>query len=181
MPPVGIRILLSICNIFKWNLAKVDVQSEFLQTGSALRDVYVVPPRECKSRSFYSLLLTAAYGLVNANAKRQEHSNNFLKSFGFNQLVYVPQPFYKTDEDGQKFVAGKVVDDILLAAPAEHLRSFVKEISKEYKLGTIVFGPGTLNCYGLTIIQDEDYRITVHGNDKLHELEPYPIDRNRRR
>ncbi len=73
------------------------------------------------------------------------------------------------------------MDDILLAAPAEHLRSFVKEMSKEYKLGIIVFGPCTLNFYGLTIIQDEDYCIRVHGGDKLHQVEPYPIDRNRRR
>ncbi len=82
----------------------------------------------------------------------KSHSDNFMRSFSFNQLVYVPQLFYKTNEDGLQFLAVKVVDDILLAAPGDLLRSFVKEMSKEYKHGTIVFGPGTLNFYGLTII-----------------------------
>lgn len=68
-PPLGIRILLSIAVLLYWYLVKIDVKSTFLQTGIAERDVYVVPPRECKKRSFYWLLLTAAYGLVNANAK----------------------------------------------------------------------------------------------------------------
>ncbi len=52
-----------------------------------------------------------------------------------------------------------MVDDILLAAPIQMLRSFVAEMKKKYTLGTIVFGPGTFNFYGLTIIQDEDYSI----------------------
>jgi len=39
----------------------------------------------------------AAYGLVNANAKWQKHSDEVLRSMGFAQLVYVPQLFYAKD------------------------------------------------------------------------------------
>ncbi len=67
-PPTGISILISIATIMKWPLAKIDFTSAFLQTGDAKRDVYVIPSRECRRRSCYWLLLTSAYGLVNANA-----------------------------------------------------------------------------------------------------------------
>ena len=70
-PPVGIRILLSPATIFSWTLSKIDFKSAFLQT-QAKRDMYVVPPRECKTRyRHYWLLSSAAYGLVNAGAKWQ--------------------------------------------------------------------------------------------------------------
>ena len=67
--PTGIRILLSISALMQWHLAKIDFTSAFLQTGEAKRDDYVVPLRECRRKSFYWLLLTSAYGLVNANSK----------------------------------------------------------------------------------------------------------------
>lgn len=68
-PPVVIRCLHSISTINQWPMMKIDFKSAFLQTGEALRDVYVIPPRECHTRSHYWLLLAASYGLVNANAK----------------------------------------------------------------------------------------------------------------
>ena len=68
-PLTGICILLSLLAIMYWPLAKIDFTSAFPQTGEAKRDVYVVPPRECPQKSFYWLLQTSAYGLVNANAK----------------------------------------------------------------------------------------------------------------
>ena len=59
-----------------WSISKIDFSSTFLQTSEAKRDLYAIPPRECKNRTFYWLLLTSTYGLVNANAKRQEHCDN---------------------------------------------------------------------------------------------------------
>lgn len=92
--PTGIRILLSLATLFQCCLAKIDFESAFLQNGIAKRDVYVVPPRESNDKKILWLLLTASYGLVNANAKWQEQSDElFLSSLGLTQLVYVPQFF----------------------------------------------------------------------------------------
>ena len=67
-PPTGLRIVESIAAIKGWTIYKADVKAAFLQTGEAHRDVYVRPPRDSKMKSTYLwLLLTAAYGLVNAN------------------------------------------------------------------------------------------------------------------
>lgn len=65
--------------MFRWWMKKADVKSPFLQTRQAQRDVYVVPTRESNDRSHYWhywLLLTAAYGLVNNNAKYQDQSDS---------------------------------------------------------------------------------------------------------
>lgn len=44
----------------------------FLRTGPAQYNVYFRPPRERKDKNQYWLLLTAAYGFVNANAEFQK-------------------------------------------------------------------------------------------------------------
>ena len=181
-PPTGIRALLSIATIHKWPLAKIDFKSAFLQTGDAKRDVYVVPPRECESRSrHYWLLLTAAYGLVNANAKWQEHSDQFLHSIGFKQVSYIPQLFYIREGSDLISVAVKVVDDILFAGELWHLKKIVATVQSTYDLGTVVYGPGTFQFFGLIVIQSEDFTIQIHADHKIASCEAYPISRQRRK
>lgn len=69
-PPTGMHILESIASLYGWKIVRGDVKTAFLQTGKPNRDVYVKPPAECKRRNEeFWLLDTAAYGLVNANAK----------------------------------------------------------------------------------------------------------------
>eukprot|EP00171_Calliarthron_tuberculosum_P001315 IDg1315t1 len=180
-PPIGIRILISIAVINKWSLAKIDFKSAFLQSGNAMRDVYVVPPRECNTRSHYWLLLTATYGLVNANSKWQEISDELLRSIGYKQLVYVPQVFYIYESNELKAAAVKVVDDVLFAGPKPLIQNSISKIQSQYELGTVLYGPGTFLFYGLTICQNEDMHVTVHADNKLEKLEAYPIDRHRRK
>ena len=180
-PPTGIRILLSLAVIFQWCLAKIDFKSAFLQTGDAQRDVYVIPPRESGDRQHYWLLLTAAYGLVNANAKWQQHSDYLLKSIGMKQLVYVPQLFYKRGVGGDlQVVAVEIVDDVLFTVK-NAIEQLIANIQSNYELGTVVYGPATFLFYGLQICQDTDYSITLQGDEKINGLEGFPISRQRRK
>ena len=165
-PPVGIRILLSLATIFSWTLSKIDFKSAFLQT-QAKRDVYVVPPRECKTRyRHYWLLLSAAYGLVNAGAKWQQLSDDVLRGFGFLQSVQVPQLFYLKANGKLVVAAVKVVDDIMFAGKRAKLSEVIGEIAKSYKLGTIVYGPGQIHFYSLMVTQLEDMMVTIDGEEK---------------
>eukprot|EP00737_Agarophyton_chilense_P003040 gb/GEZJ01003522.1/.p1 GENE.gb/GEZJ01003522.1/~~gb/GEZJ01003522.1/.p1 ORF type:complete len:354 (-),score=32.73 gb/GEZJ01003522.1/:1281-2342(-) len=180
--PVGIRILFSISTIHHWVLAKIDFKSAFLQPGDATRDVYMIPARECATRHrFYWLLLTAAYGHSNASAKWQQLSDNLLHSIGFKQLVWVPQLFYRNIDGKLTCVAINIVDDVLFSAPRSDIEDVIRQIQRNCQLGTIVFGPGTFQFCGLTVTQDEDFSVKVHGDDKLIRPEALPIDRNRRR
>lgn len=56
----GVRLLLSVCVIHKWVLAKVDAKTAFLQSGSTQRAVYVFPLYESDDqRQSVRLLMTA--------------------------------------------------------------------------------------------------------------------------
>ena len=180
-PPTGVRILLSVSTIKKWPLAKIDFTSAFLQTGNATRDVYVVPPRECCRKSSYWLLLTSAYGLVNANAKWQEHSDSLFVNLGLSQSRFIPQLFCSFKINCLDMVAVKIVDDILITAKREKTNEFISSVKSKYKLGTIAHVPGSFLFNGLYITQDNNFVTRIHGDSKLESLCCFPIDRRRRK
>lgn len=179
-PPAGIKILLSLTSTFQWRLAKIDFKSAFLQTGRAKRDVYVIPSRESTDKGKYWPLLTASYGLVNANAKWQEHSDILFNNIGLKQLVYVPQLFYKSSASGMlQLAAVKIVDDVLFAGDIDVIRDAIAQIKKQYELGTVVYGPGSFYFFGLMISQESDYTIKIHADEKIDDNSCYPISRQR--
>lgn len=179
--PSGVRILLSIAALRKWRLSTIDVKSAFLQTGRAERDVFVVPPRECADRKFYWLLLTATYGLVNANSKWQKQSDELLYSLNLQQVTAIPQLFYMTVDGSTVSIVAKIIDDMILAGVEEHANNFIKKFNSRFKLGKIIHGPGRLRFYGLNAIQHEEYSCSIDGDDKLNVLEPYLLSRVRRK
>lgn len=63
--PVGIRVVTTVAIFRGWHEIRIDLKKAFLQTGPAQRDVYVIPPTECRHRDELWLLLAAAHGLVN--------------------------------------------------------------------------------------------------------------------
>lgn len=179
--PLGIRVLLTLAVIFRFVIAKIDARSAFLQTGEAMRDVYVIPPRECKSRMYYWLLETAVYGLVNSNAKWQMKSDNLFFDIGFLQCTHIPQLFYISEADQLNVLAVKIVDDMLLAGSIDSIKSVIAKVQARYELGTITIGPDSFIFNGLRVTQSEDLEITMHGDEKVEEIEPYPITRQRRK
>lgn len=179
--PSGVRIVLSIASLRGWRLSKADVKSAFLQTGKAQRDVYVVPPRESLDRRNRWLLLTAAYGLVNANAKWQDQSDTLLHELGLHQLPVVPQLFHIIQNGQLMLLVAKIVDDILVTGVTNEVDKFLAGFDARFELGTVAHGPGSLRFYGMNIVQNEDMTCSIDANDKLSALEPYPITRLRRR
>ena len=75
----------------------------------------------------------------------------------------------------------KIVDDFYMTGTDTALRQFINAFNLHFKLGEVVHGPGTLRFFGMNIIQNEDYSISIHADDKLKQLEPFPISRSRRR
>lgn len=141
-----------------------------------------MPPQESKERSHYWLLLTAAYGLVNASAKWQANIDGSFMDIGFKQLVYIPQLFYMKDKNDElRVLAVKVVDDVLLAAEEKDLRNVLDKISSMYQVGTIVYGPGTFWFNGLSVKKEDDYSISVDADAKLKSVDNYPITCYRRK
>ena len=66
-------------------------------------------------RDFYWLLRFAAYGLVNANAKWQWHSDSTILNLGLKSVVHIPQLFYLQCNGELQLPVCKVVDDLLIS------------------------------------------------------------------
>lgn len=110
--PMGIRLTLAITAIRRWTVTKANVKSVFLQTGHADHNVYVCSPRESFDKRHYLLLLPAANGFVNANAKFQAQSDVLIISTGLSHLAYVPRLFHCKDGEILVLLVAKSVDDI---------------------------------------------------------------------
>lgn len=78
-------------------------------------------------------------------------------------------------------LVSKIVDDFLLPGTDNALRNFIKSFIKKFKLGEVVAKPGTLQSFGINLIQDEYLNVPIHADNKLNELETYPISRTCRR
>lgn len=137
-PPLGIRIILSIATIFSWILTAIDVKTAFLQTGQAGRDVYVIPPAKSSDRvPKMWLLLCAAYGLINSNAKWQVQSDQELKDMHFEQIAVIPQLFMLRRNGRLVVLLAKIVDDILLTGVPEVVQEVIERFNNRFTLGNI--------------------------------------------
>ena len=178
---MGLRVLFSFAALFKWPLTKIYVKGAFLQSGPAARDVYVVPPRECRDRNFIGLVTVATYGLVNTNAKWQSHSDSTFIKLGLHGIVHIPQLFYSLETPAQELLAVKITNDIFIAGNDPTKRNFIERLSEIYELSTITHLPGTCLLFGLHVSQSEDCSICVHADSKPAGISPYQVSRARRK
>lgn len=72
------------------------------------------------------LLETAAYGLLNANSKWQNVSDNCFKNLGLPQCQQTPQLFYKRHGGKLILIAANIVDDIRGADPRTSGKEFIE-------------------------------------------------------
>lgn len=73
------------------------------------------------------------------------------------------------------------MDDVLIAGNKNDIADVITKVQRQYKLGTVVYGPGCFLYYGPQICQSSDFTISIHADDKLEQLQGYPITRYRRK
>lgn len=179
--PLGIRVVSSTATVRKWQCVRTDTEAEFMQTGQSTRDVYVIPPYESRFRNMLCLLAVVEYNLVNSNSKCQKLSDDAFFELRPKAMTEIPLLFVLIKEGKLVLLVSKIGDDSFLTSTDEALRDFIISFNEKFKPGDVVHGPGTIRFYGTTISQDEDYSVSIHADDKLNKLEPYPISHSRRR
>ena len=68
---------------------------------------------------------------------------------GLCQSRFVPQLFYTLKDSDLEMMVVKTVDDVLITVKRSRMHNFISSIRLQYKLGTIVFGPGSFLFYEL--------------------------------
>ena len=71
---------------------------------------------------------------------------------GLCQSRFTAQLFYALIDNDLEIMAVKIVDDILITGKISKVQNFISSVKLQYKLGTVVFGPGSFLFYGLQII-----------------------------
>ena len=125
--------------------------------------------------------MTAAYGLVNTNAKWQLQSDKVMTDHGLVQVTQIPQLFYLERAGTLKLLVAKIVDDLLITGTPDETKQFIKVFDSKYKFGSVISGRGHLRFFGLNILQNDDFSSTIDGNEKLEALQPVPLTRSGRR
>lgn len=181
--PLGLRIVQSIAALFGWPIDLGDVKTAFLKSGEAEREVYVIPPNESGMRATHRwLLLAAAYGLVNSNAKWQHRSDDqIMNKLGLKQCKHIQQLFYLMKDGQLILLVAKLVDDIMATGRNDNGKKFLKAFGEQFELGSTRSGPGNLRFYGINVTQNENFKITTNADDKLNSLYEFNLSRERRR
>lgn len=175
-PPIGVRVILSNAALRKRRIVKIDVKSAFLQSGPDQPDVHVISPWESSYHNDLWLLLSAAYGLVSANAGWHMESDPALLSLWLKPIPQIAQLLGIGGSNHDiRLIVIKIVDDTLVTCTDAEIWSFAAEFGKRFPLRSISQGPGEFRFYGLNNLQKEDFTCSLDGDDKLFSLSPYPL------
>ena len=78
-------------------------------------------------------------------------------------------------------ILAKIVDDLMVTREEAEADYFKRKFGESFKLGSSAIGPGRLQFFRLTVIQNPDLSSTISGDDKIESLEVYPLTRVRHR
>lgn len=110
-----IIIILSVSKAHRRRLTVIDEKTTFPQTGKAGHEAYVIPPIESSDRGKrVRMILSASYGLIDLNVKKQLKSNSAFKIMIFEQVLVISQQSTLKQNGMLVDVIAKVVHDILL-------------------------------------------------------------------
>lgn len=168
-PPVGMCIRISPATLFGWPLHKPEVNAVLLQTGSAARDVYMLPPRQSIDRGeVLWLLLTVAYGIFNEISKWQAMRDEHLLSIGLEPAPLMPQLLVMRNDGHMIATVAKLVDNILSAGLEYIVPAIIVKIDARFTLGTIVHSPCALLFSVINLLRHEDITVDVNASDTLN-------------
>lgn len=119
------------------------------------------------------LHLTAANGLVNANAKWQYQCDAIMLELGLLQSKYIPQLLYKKQDGKFVLLVAKILDDLKVAGHDNNAQLFLEAFDRKFKFGTVSHGPGQMRFFGINTVQHEDFSIETDAEDKIEAVSQY--------
>lgn len=122
------------------------------------------------------LLLTAAYGLVLANAKWQVQSDQSIFDLSLSQSQQIPQLFYLCGNGELVLVVVGIQVDLKEAAEGDRAAQFIKKFNEKFELGTTWSGSGRMKFFGINHEQAEDFTLRKNADDKLSGIVEYHVN-----
>lgn len=132
-----VRLVIYIGPILGFSFGTADVKGAYLQSGPALRDIYVRAPKEFKCRGKIWKLPRLPYGIVEAGRQWLWAIEDWMMhKYGMERVLGVDQLFTKRLPDSRIcLLVAKVVDDFFLSGSENEIRQFFSCVNKDFKLG----------------------------------------------
>ena len=150
-------------------IKNMDVKSAFLQGTPLNRDVYIVPPMECRKPGIVWKLKKTVYGLYDASRSWYFAVKEELKTFGM-KSVSGDDAFFTMNKEG-KLLGMTVlhVDDFLVAGNSQFLSQISQKLKKRF-----TFGKTELSKFKFTGLNiEQTYNaIYVDQIDYIHNIKP---------
>lgn len=86
----------------------------------------------------------------------------------------------KTFTFGLNALLAKIGDDILICGLFNHVDDKVTMIQRKLTLRTITHGHGLIRFFGLNIVQNNHYSVTIDGDDKIAAIDKNAVTRVKR-
>lgn len=135
--PASFPMVVFVALLMKLWFRKINVNTAFLQTPRAERDVYVILPTETEDRGKWLWLsLVASYGLMNANAKWHSVLDLILTNIWSKLLSMVPQRFIMVSHNGLMLLLAEIVDDFLICGPLKYVVMVISKLKNHFELVT---------------------------------------------
>lgn len=114
------------------------------------------------------LLLTAASGLINANAKWQCQSDELLTQLGSILVCLMPHLFMPpsgVSSPQPPALLANVFDEMMITGPDIVVKNIISLLHDRFPLGTVTKGHALLHFFELNITQNDDNTVIIDDDD----------------
>ncbi len=177
-----IRLLISISTVLKFNFGCIDIQGAYMQSGPITRELFVLPPRELKSRrGVLWKLLKLPYGISEAGrqwAKTIEYW--ILNHMNFKRVIGLGQLYIKRNQEQDiTLVLAKLTDDLLISGKKDNIIEFSNAIRKRFTTRKVVLD-GEIIFNGCILRQEENGDVLLTMQKYLDNICEIPLSKTRR-
>lgn len=179
---MAFRLVHCLARLFGMIFAKGYIRGAYTQSGPAVWDVYVRPPRGLQLCTVLWLLTATMYGIVSAGRKYQRALDDVLvRLIGLDFVIGLPQFFHRTENGTPSVFITKYVDYLFVAAQNLEWIQFTEDgIRQAFEWSSWYVNPTPLNINSTSVQQIPD-EIAVTMDAMLRELTPVLVSPSRRK
>lgn len=96
------------------------------------------PSESSQKKGFFWIFNSAAYGLVNTNAKWKVQSNHLIHDLGLLRITLIPELFYIKTSNKLTVLYAQILDDLLFEGQTADVDQVIRCFNDKCILGTIV-------------------------------------------
>ena len=163
----NIRIFLCLAVAKGWTVCSLDVKAAFLQGKEIERDLFLLPPKEFRSKGKVWKLKKVVYGLFDASRNWYLRLWQVLSDLGVQPLKYDKAAFLWKNYDRVEGAILMHVDDLLYFGTDDFMTRVIEPLKSCFKISKLE--SETFKYVGINITQKKEY-VLLDQKDYLNSM-----------